>query len=194
MKTLKTFALVFSLLIAGHARAEDKTEILNTQAQKKVVLADPVKDALKKWNPNWVLYSVDDYAAAVVELFAGEEGHLPMATFGDFDGDGIREDLALYGHDEKSELAVFVIKKKSEYQVLKMAEADYTNPQELNVSAPSGSQVGLGTYLELVKNKDLKYKKKKSKTQEAIQVEEYRGPAQQYFILDGKVIENKAGI
>lgn len=167
-----------------------ETKIINKAERKVIELDEMAKSALKSWNSGFVLYDIDEYAGAVIDMFKDDAGMLPMATFGDFNGDG-KKDLALLGHDTKTEFGVILLNQKNKYDVLVMEEDDFRAPEKQSIMGPGGRQVGVGTYLQHVANNELELKKKPSDKLEAVQVEAFGGSTSQYYVIDGKVIRSK---
>ena len=164
--------------------------ITNTAAKKEVVLGAAATKALKKWNPGFQVFSVNDFPAAVVDLFKDAPKELPMAVAGDFNGDG-KEDIAVVGHSAVNTFFVILVAGPAEYTVVLAETQAYKDPKNQSLTTETGDvQTGLSTYLSLLPAKDLRFKNPKKKL-DAIQIETYNADTRAFYIKDGRSTEYK---
>jgi len=103
--------LLFALVLYAHAAPR----ITPVAGQVGVpTLTAPVEAALAKANPDFKMFTADDYLPSVKMLFLNLRDETPMAIVGDFNGDG-QKDIVVMGHARNERLVYAVISVKNGY-------------------------------------------------------------------------------
>ena len=85
---------------------ENKTPQFELQ-ESKVLVPKEAYSALKKWNSKFIPYSQKDYGPEELSIFKDKQ-YGPSYFLADVSGDQ-KNDLVLYGHDEKKNYVIAVI-------------------------------------------------------------------------------------
>ncbi|MFA6583220.1 MAG: hypothetical protein WCS77_02895 [Elusimicrobiaceae bacterium] len=115
-----------------------------------IKLSEPMETALRKYDPDFVLWTLEDYQKERIEHYPYAANSLPYAVKGDFNGDGIT-DITLSGHNMAGNSIVALFSRSdSEYYAVKV-ERDHIyewvqkqgkaipyTPTELLVLKPKG--------------------------------------------------------
>lgn len=111
--------LLFSTLIfltAPFATGVESPQIINTTNRQEVKLGVDVENALKAYDPAFKIMPMSKYAPEIPSLFKDYPNELPMAVIGDFNGNGLKNDIAVMGYVADTVKVVMVIFEKSKYK------------------------------------------------------------------------------
>ncbi len=172
-----TIAFVASVASAG-------VQLKNTPTDKRVQLDSQALEVLKKWDPEFKVFDVDNYPRTVITLFKGASQELPMAILADFNGDQ-KQDIALMGHNKKRERIVILVADHSSYVPVEVKSRDYMDPTASFIqNQDAETESGLNIYLSLLKSKEMHFKKNQSYAfkPDALQLENFGGATSAYYL------------
>jgi hypothetical protein len=120
-------------LSAIHAQAEE------------VVVNKQMKDALAKFNSNFVIWTSIDYSPTM-QKYAIEERRVPYALNLDVNGDN-KSELILDGHDDKYSLLICLLSNSKGYDVIVLRQNEMNDPKEIESMNDGVKEIGLNYYL-----------------------------------------------
>ncbi len=127
-----TISLIFfSIAIVTHA--------------EEVVINKKMEAALKKFNPQFVVWEAKDYSATIQKDSVENNRH-PYSIVLDANEDK-KDDLVLDGHDNKNNLLICLLPTPKGYDVIVIRRIDLLNPKELEVFNDGVKEMGLNYYL-----------------------------------------------
>lgn len=176
--------LIYLVLVLSSAStwAVELPTITNSQTKKELKLNDEALKVLKKWNPQFEVYHISDYAQTVMELFQATKNELPMAVIGDFDADK-KDDIALMGADRKKEYSVILLQRDRSFEIFVARETEKPSLEKNQlVSSEGDMQVGLSQYLGLESAENYKEIKDLKSNQKLLQIEEFGGSSSLYYL------------
>jgi hypothetical protein len=159
-------------------------QLKNTPTEKKVILDKEALSVLKKWDPNFTVFQLNNYPRTVVNLFSDAKQELPMAILADFNGDH-QKDIALMGHNKTKERIVILVAQKNSYVAVEVRSRTYTDPASSFINTDEKKrEKGLGFYLSLLSSQDLRFAKNTKRTfkPDALQLENYGGETSAYYL------------
>src|SRR5262245_59049560 len=112
------FVSVFSLnLLPNQAVVPPSPKIL--KGQGVIVLPEKMKGALNKFNSNFAVWRVEDYAPTIAnaDQYRDDARVAPFAVIVDVNKDGVL-DVILDGHDNQKALLIGVISNREGYSVV----------------------------------------------------------------------------
>lgn len=159
-------------------------QLKNTATEKKVILDKEALAVLKKWDPHFTVFQLNNYPQTVVNLFSDAKQELPMAILADFNGDQ-QMDIALMGHNKKKERIVILVAQEKSYIAVEVQSRDYKDPALSFIKTDNKKrEKGLGFYLSLLSSQDLRFSKNKKTSfkPDALQLENFGGETSAYYL------------
>lgn len=128
---------VISSNLTKSTRSSPQHVQLKPEYIKAMQLTEPMQAALTKYNPDFVLWTLDDFPKERIEYYPYAANSLPYAVKGDFNGDGI-PDIAVSGHDKTGNIvAVLMSKSANDYSAVKISYSNcYYTAKEHGKSIP----------------------------------------------------------
>lgn len=95
-----------------------------THIEYRLVFSEAMKDAIRSYNPDFVLWEQRDYDPRRIRAYAYSLHSIPMAVIGDFNGDGW-SDAFLRGHDKTHSIHLAVLSNSATtYKVMEYVKGD----------------------------------------------------------------------
>ena len=159
-----------------------ETEIINTNRRHKLILDEKIKTILFKKYPKFKIYSFENYSKYVQQLMSKVRDNLPMAIKGDYNGNGLDDDVILLGEIEKTPVAIALLfdekNNVTPYIAHQFDKGDISPFPSLDVY--------------LVKISKTKIKHSVGKLRDAFQVEKFGGIAFPIHFNGEKFVRNNA--
>lgn len=146
---------------------------------------------LKKWNPEFVIFSKTDYSPSVLEMFKEMNNTLlPMAFIDDLDGNG-KKDIVLLGSDIKNQFAIALLQHDKKWVLVKLAEWTIKDIKQTvitsSASATTTKETGVPIYVLPALGEQAE--KLKAKKKIGIQVERFMGDGEVYEIVNDQAVK-----
>lgn len=98
--------------------------------QHEIDIPEPMREALKKWNPDFVLWRSTEYSPYLCLNITTSPTLALNAGLGDFNDDGL-QDVVVVGHNNQSELLVVVLSQKNAgYKVMQLSSSGINGTSE----------------------------------------------------------------
>jgi hypothetical protein len=181
---MKKYFFIIYLITTTSVAVEAETVLWNTSNRREIQLDSEALKVLKKWDPQFKLFTIKDYPVTVVELFKEATKELPMAVLADFDGDQ-KQDIALMGYNNNKERIVILVAQKKSFTAVEVSSRPYVDPTKSFIETEErGRESGLSFYLSLLDVKQLQFKKNKTDQLKpnALQLENYAGQTTAYYL------------
>jgi hypothetical protein len=115
-----------------------------------IFLPEKMKEAVNKFNPNFKVWRVEDYAPAIANNIQYKDQLLiaPFALIVDANKDGVL-DVILDGHDNQKAIMICVVSSKGSYRVVSIVEreSELVEPKTIKHVFDGKEELGLGYYL-----------------------------------------------
>ena len=170
-----------------------KTELasfISATNNTELVPHSKVTELLKKISPQMKIYSIKDFHKSIQLLFANSKNDSPMGFLADFNGDHL-QDLALMTYDQNSSYILIFLNSLTELQVVTVEKTPYINPKKVKTVFYQSEDTGLISYISLLAQKDIQWKKNSKQQRDLIQLETYLGSTLAYYYDGTKMVAYK---
>jgi hypothetical protein len=115
-----------------------------------IFLPEKMKEAVNKFNPNFKVWRVEDYAPTIANDIQYKDQLLiaPFALIVDANKDGVL-DVILDGHDNQKAIMICVVSSKGSYRVVSIVEreCELVEPKTIKHVFDGKEELGLGYFL-----------------------------------------------
>ncbi len=200
MIKLISFSLLFASIVQAAPIVKSATNALEIKFQNdnvEVQLPETAFKALTQWNPEFVIFSKNDYSKSVLELFKDlGKDMVPMAFIDDLDGND-KKDIVLFGTDLKNQYVVALLQRDKKWTLVKVAQWSIkdikssvipaTEISSAATAATTPKETGVPIYVLPAQGEQATKLKEKKKV--GIQVETYMGNGDVYEIKNNKPVK-----
>ena len=98
------------------------------QYQTTLVLPEKMQQALDQYDPNFVIWDVEDYLPIAVDWYKFTTRQAMSKVVGDFNWDQ-KQDVVLKGHNDQNDLLISILSEDDDYRVLEIRRDPLSDPE-----------------------------------------------------------------